>query len=142
MRFVVAVHDEHNRWSDVLQVLGVIREPLVPRSPVDHIAGEAHVPEANIHATQVRLQNRLNPRVMLHAISEPIAEDGDNVVLLELKRHLGRTPSTQPWLPAIRQANQHRAANALFGENQSSRKAFKGGILGVCLEMGSREHTG
>ena len=84
-RFVVAVKREDDVRRDMLQVLSIVRETLVPGALVDHVSREAHVPEADVQAFQLTLQNGLDPRSVLHAVGESVAINGDNVVLPEGK---------------------------------------------------------
>ena len=99
---VVAIEDEHDIWPDELQILGIFGEALVAGFLVNPIPGEAHVAEADVHAFQLALQNRLNPRVVLHPVGETIAVNGDHVIWLEAKWSGG----------SCRPDRQHRGQNA------------------------------
>ena len=80
---VVSVETEHDIRPDVLQVLGIVGETLIAGSLVDHVSRKAHVAETDVHALQLALQNRFDPRVMLHSVGQTIAVNGDHIIWLE-----------------------------------------------------------
>ena len=66
----------------MLQVFSIVRETTVSRTLIYHVSRKTHVSESNIRALKVGLKHRLDPRIVLHAISQTVAINGDDIVLL------------------------------------------------------------
>ncbi len=90
-RLVVTKHHEDHIRLDVGKVLIVGGKALVTRPLIDRVAGEGHVAETQIVSGVCLLNGALHPAVVLHAVGETIADDGNDIVILEFELGLGHT---------------------------------------------------
>ena len=84
-RFVVPEKGEHDVRLHVAQVLGHVQLALAARVGVGAVAASAQVAEAHLLAREARLQQGLQPAVVLHPLRQRVAEERDDLALAQLE---------------------------------------------------------
>ena len=76
---VVAEEGEHDVRPHLAQVLGHMQLALAPRVGVGPVAARAQVAEAHLLTAEARLQQGLQPAVVLHPLRQRVAEERDDL---------------------------------------------------------------